>query len=324
MPAWIVAPSGCARRRGGDAPIDVRRHRRRHLDEGPVDLGPAGDLADVDLVAPERARHPGVDLEEERHRADERRDVVAVGAQREVPVPVHRGRRRQHQRALRRLPQQARHLAEVVGDELAAALVERRSGDRGQEVRHVQQVVAELAVQVGPVVQRVHLVHPHAVEALGVGLDGVEHRHGLAVGERHDQVVAVVDVVEDVARTSDHGLPPAHDRGLGDPHSGRSPARRCRCTGPAVAGTTSVGRRARSATVLATLPSSSSAGRAWQRVPHHDEVRVHVVRHLQQRRCGLAGAHDHLDADTPRPGRPAPRPRERPWPHSTPTPRPRW
>jgi hypothetical protein len=34
--------------------------------------------------------------------------------------------------------------------------------------------------------------------------------------------------------------------------------------------------------------------------PDHHEVRVHVVRHLQQRR-GVSGAHDHLHADVPRP-----------------------
>ena len=53
---------------GGDPLVDARSGSARwDLDEGPVDLGPARDLADVDLVAPERAGHPGVDLEEERH-----------------------------------------------------------------------------------------------------------------------------------------------------------------------------------------------------------------------------------------------------------------
>lgn len=63
----------------------------------------------------------------------------------------------------------------------------------------MRQLIAELAVKVGPVVQGVHLVDAHAAEPLGHGrgLDGVEHRHGLAVGQRHDQVVAVVDKGED-------------------------------------------------------------------------------------------------------------------------------
>ena len=73
-----------------DPCIDLGRSGRRHLDEGPVDLGPAVHLAHVDLVSSERAGHTGVDLEEERHISDERRDVVAVGAEREVPVAVHR------------------------------------------------------------------------------------------------------------------------------------------------------------------------------------------------------------------------------------------
>ena len=173
---------------------------RRDLDEGSVDLGPARDLADVELVPTERARHAGVDLEEERHRSDERRDVVAVRAQREVAMTVHRRGRGEHHRTLRRLPQQPRHLAEVVRDELTAPLVERRAGHRREEVRHVQQVVAHGAVQVGPVVERVHLVHANAAEAIRVRLDRVEDGHRLAVGERHDQVGAVLDVVEHVFR----------------------------------------------------------------------------------------------------------------------------
>lgn len=123
------------------------------------------------------------------------------------------------------------------------------------------QVVAQLAVDVGPVVQHEHLVHPHAVEALGLGLDGVEHRDGLAVGDGDDQVVAVVDVVEHISGRPRRGAPAAHDRGLDDARSGWSSVQRRRCTGPAVAGTTSVGRRALSATVRATLPSSNSSGR---------------------------------------------------------------
>ena len=61
------------------------------------------------------------------------------------------------------------------------------------------QPVAEFAVQVGPIVDRVHLVHPDAVEAVGVGLDGVEQCDRLAVRQRHDDVSTGTEVVE-------HGL----------------------------------------------------------------------------------------------------------------------
>ena len=169
----------------GDRP-DARLDRRAVRDaldhvrgDAFVDVGglATGDLHEADgrprsspatwltwmLVAPERARHPGVHLEEERHVSDEGRDVVAVRAEREVAVPVHRRGGGEHHRTSRRLAQQPWHLAEVVGHQLAAPLVEGRSGHRREEVRHVQQVLAHRAVQVGAVVQRVHLVHPNAV-----------------------------------------------------------------------------------------------------------------------------------------------------------------
>jgi hypothetical protein len=60
----------------------------------------------------------------------------------------------------------------------------------------VQQVLAPVAVQVGAVVQSVHLVDAHAREALGLGFQGVDHRHRLAVGQGHDDVRPVADVVE--------------------------------------------------------------------------------------------------------------------------------
>ena len=61
------------------------------------------------------------------------------------------------------------------------------------------QPVAERAVQVRPVVEGVHLVDPDTAEPVGVGLDGVEQRHRLAVGQRHDEIGAGPEVVE-------HGL----------------------------------------------------------------------------------------------------------------------
>ena len=52
------------------------------------------------------------------------------------------------------------------------------------------EAVAVPAVEVGAVVEGVHLVHPHAVEVAGLGrrLDRVEDGDGLAVGERDDEV----------------------------------------------------------------------------------------------------------------------------------------
>ena len=56
----------------GDPVIDRGGLRRGELDERPVDVNPAEDLADVELVASERARHLGVGLQEEPGPADER------------------------------------------------------------------------------------------------------------------------------------------------------------------------------------------------------------------------------------------------------------
>ena len=53
-------------------------------------------------------------------------------------------------------------------------------------------------MQIRPVVHRVHLVHPNSVEPIGVGLDGVEQRDRLAVGQRHDDVGTGTDVLEHV------------------------------------------------------------------------------------------------------------------------------
>ena len=103
------------------------------------------------------------------------------------------------------LAQDVAHLAEVVRDEVDGARPEARTGDVGEEVRDVAQPVAELAVEVGPVVQCVHLVHADAVRAVGRGLDRVEQRDRLAVGERHDDVGARADVLEDSIRIG--GLP---------------------------------------------------------------------------------------------------------------------
>jgi len=58
------------------------------LDQRVVSLAPAGHLADVELVLPERPRHLAVDLDEERDLADHRGHILGVAAQGEVPVAV--------------------------------------------------------------------------------------------------------------------------------------------------------------------------------------------------------------------------------------------
>ena len=91
MPVWIVARSGI--RSATNAAMRSSSSVRGgggDLDERPVDLDPAEHLADVDLVASERARLLGVGLEEEAGAADERGGVVGVDAEAEVAVPIGR------------------------------------------------------------------------------------------------------------------------------------------------------------------------------------------------------------------------------------------
>ena len=60
------------------------------------------------------------------------------------------------------------------------------------------QPVAERAVDVRALLQRVHLVHAHAGQALVLALEHVEHPDGLAVGQREDHVGARAHVGEHV------------------------------------------------------------------------------------------------------------------------------
>jgi hypothetical protein len=117
-------------------------------------------------------------------------------AEREVTVPVGRRGRGQHEGITGAIPHQRVDLAEVVGHEVDGASGEVLASDGRQEVRHMAQVVTELAAQVGPIVQGVHLVDPHALELCGMGLEHVEHAHGLAVGQGDDEVGLVADVLE--------------------------------------------------------------------------------------------------------------------------------
>ena len=92
------ADPGLDRRSIGDAVGDERRdaaifgryRRCRHLDERIVGLGPTNDLAQVQRVLPEGARHLRIDLDEEGKLSDEARRVVGVGAERHVAVRIRR------------------------------------------------------------------------------------------------------------------------------------------------------------------------------------------------------------------------------------------
>ena len=68
----------------------------------------------------------GFDLEEDGDLAEEPRDVVRVGPEREEAVPVRRGRPGDQQRAPGGAPEQPGHVREVGGHELAAAFGVRR------------------------------------------------------------------------------------------------------------------------------------------------------------------------------------------------------
>ena len=240
------------RHQRGDSPVLLGGRDGVGLDQGVVDLRPPDHLADVQLVAAERARHLRVGLEEERCAPDQRSRVVTVGAQREVPVPVRPGSRSDHQRALGGPPEQVRNLTEVVRHEIALARQVRLAARRRQEVRDVAQMVTELAVDVAPFAQRLHLMDSDARELLGVLLEGVDELDRLAVGVRHHDVRAGLDVGEhrlrrrrlrgDPGQCHRRTLPVScHARRASRPHPCRrcpvtSSTRTCRCgrrVGPA-------------------------------------------------------------------------------------------
>ena len=77
---------------------------------------------------------------------------------------VRQRRGRDDQRVVGVPPQQVRDLTEVVRHQIAVPGLEGLPGGRREEVRDVPQVVTELAVDVAPFPQRVHLVDPHAGE----------------------------------------------------------------------------------------------------------------------------------------------------------------
>jgi hypothetical protein len=209
--------------RRGDRLVALVGNHGRDLDQRPLRLAEAGELRDVQLVEAEGPRHARVELEEERHVADERGDVLGVGPQADEAMAIGRRRRGDDQRAARGRPQQRGHLREVVGDEVAAAVPIGLARRRRQEVGDVAKVRCARAVQVGPVVQRMHLMQAHVLQALVVGLQHVDEGDGLAVGHRDDDVGAGRHVKEHVlgppgARRRDGG---GHVRELSREGSGR-------------------------------------------------------------------------------------------------------
>ena len=183
---------------GGDGVVVLVHLRWRHLHQRPLALDEAFDLADVDLVATERARHMRVDFEEEPCPADEAARVVGAHTEAEVTVPVRRRGASDHQGIVGPALHMAEDFAEVVGNKVNCALQVARSGDGRQEVRDVPQAVAVSSVKVGAVVEGMHLVHDDTLQGFSCcgRLDGVEQGLGLAVSQGHDEMAVGSYVIE--------------------------------------------------------------------------------------------------------------------------------
>jgi hypothetical protein len=198
IPTWIVAPLGMrSATRSAICRSTSVTAGDCQFDQWIVGFGPADDLADVELIASEGARHLAVRFEKEPRPSDERGDVVGTDTEAEVAVTIRRRRRGEHQRICRVLAKDGSHLAEVVGDQFDGAGSKAGSRHVRQEVRDVAQIVAELLVQIGAIVHRVHLVDPNAGPLLGVGLHGVHERDRFAVREGKDDVGVRADVLDD-------------------------------------------------------------------------------------------------------------------------------
>lgn len=79
-------------------------------------------------------------------------------------MTVRDRRLRNDQRIIAGHLQQARDVAEMVGNQVDRASGEMSPGRGGQEVRHVAQIVAIAAVHVAAVASRMHLPDPYTVE----------------------------------------------------------------------------------------------------------------------------------------------------------------
>ena len=179
MPTWSVAPSGMRSTMARRSPVALVG-RRGDLDERALGLAAAEHLGGVDLVEAEGPRHPRVDLEEERDVPDERGDVVGVGAEAEVPVAVGGVPRRSRPSSACRAQQ--RGISEKwLGTRSSPAQYASRVAGAGSRRRGAG--ASRRAVQVAPLVQRVHLVHAHVLEAVGVASSASSEGDRLAVGQ---------------------------------------------------------------------------------------------------------------------------------------------
>jgi hypothetical protein len=165
-----------------DRLVTLVGRRGRDLGERRVALAPAEQLGGMDLVEALAARHAVVDLDEERYAPDQRRDLLGVGAEAEVAVPVGRARRRKHERALRRGLQQVGLSEKWLGARSHLPAPVGRARDRREEVGDMAEVVAAVAFDRGPAVKRVHRVDAHPVQALVVRLEHVDQADRLSVG----------------------------------------------------------------------------------------------------------------------------------------------
>lgn len=182
----------------GDCVVERPRCRRFNRHERPVRTAPPRDLADVQLIASERARHVFGDFQEEATTADETRGVVGGDPQGEVAVPIRGRCSRDDERVVDSVSHDLVHLGEVRRYEPDIAGGEVRPRDVRQEVRDVPEPITELAGEIPPVVDRVHLVDQNAIETVGCVLDRIEHRCRLSVPEGDDDLRPSVDVCEHI------------------------------------------------------------------------------------------------------------------------------
>ena len=96
--------------------------------------------------------------------------------------------------------QDVRHFTEVVRHQVAVPGQVRFATGGRQEIADVSQMVTELAVDIAPFPQRVHLMNPHALQLLGVFLQRVDQLGRLTIRVGHDDVGARLDVVQNALK----------------------------------------------------------------------------------------------------------------------------
>jgi hypothetical protein len=134
-------------------------------------------------------------LDEKRDLADHRRGVLGMGAEREVAVPVGRRNCGEHERTPRRVPHKTRHVAEVVGYQIARSLMEGLTVGQGEEPGEVAEARI-VSVHVAPLAQRQHLVDPNIGQPVCPSLYRIENRDRLAVAKSGDEVGTLAKIVQ--------------------------------------------------------------------------------------------------------------------------------